>query len=106
MKHGVIRGIGKLEDERRIVFLLVVYRICIKALWWYYGGKGKLEDKKRKEIKRYIRDTIVCLLVMCWIVSSCYSWDMKIRRSKEKKRRELYRSICVICGIKKSVDSI
>lgn len=85
MKHGIIRGIGKLEDERRIVFLLVVYRICIKALWWYYGGKGKLEDKKRKEIKRYIRDTIVCLLVMCWIVSSCYSWDMKIRRSKENK---------------------
>lgn len=56
MKHGVIRGIGKLEDERRIVFLLVMYRICIKALW-YYGEKGKLEDKKRKEIKRYIRDT-------------------------------------------------
>lgn len=71
MKHGVIRGIGKLEDERRIVFLLVVYRICIKALWWYYGGKGKLEDKKRKEIKRYMRynrmftsDVLDCIIVL------------------------------------------
>lgn len=70
MKHGVIRGIGKLEDERRIVFLLVVYRICIKALW-YYGGKGKLEDKKRKEIKRYMRynrmftsDVSDCIIVL------------------------------------------